>query len=61
MKFSLYEEVVFKSVSGIVAKKVYILNYKLTTSKLSDREDCVGYTRVVDFSALFTVVSVLTS
>ena len=49
MKFSVCGEVVFQSVSAIVAEKVFLLNYKLTTSNLSGREACVQYTCVIEF------------
>ena len=49
MKFSIGGEVVLKGVSTIVAKKLFLFNYKLTRTKLSGDEAWVEYICVVEF------------
>ena len=49
MKLSVYGEVVFKSVFAIAEKKVKLLAYNLTTTKLSSHEAWVECTCVVEF------------
>ena len=49
MKFPICGEVVFKGVSAIVPKKLFLLNYKITMTKLSGHEGWVECICVVEF------------